>query len=549
MYRYDSFDQQFVEDRAREFRDQVKRRLEGKLTEDEFKPLRLMNGLYLQLHAYMLRVAIPYGEFSTTQLRALADIADDYDRGYGHFTTRQNIQFNWIQLTDVPNILDRLASVQMHAIQTSGNCIRNISCDPFAGVSADEEVDPRPLAEWLRQWSTAHPEFAYLPRKFKFAVNGATRDRAALAFHDIALQLKRGDGELPLVDILVGGGQGRTPRVAREFMRNLRLDRLLPILDSMLRVYNLHGRRDNKYKARIKILVDEMGVDAYRDEVLSQLVDDKYFDSAVSEYRRIALQFALPSAKVTVTPSQNVATEQLSTRDSDYRAWRENNLFDHQDDSAAIVAISLKPAGGVPGDLSADAMRAVAELAEQFSGGELRVTHRQNLVLPQVPRDALPWLYQRLCGLALQTANIGCASDIIACPGLDYCSLATARSIPLARTLGQQLQNGTQDLSGVSVNISGCINSCAHHHAASIGILGLNRKDMETYQISLGGRSDEHSRCGEVLGPGFSADEIPQVVERLLQFYQREKVGGESFDGTYERLGKQAFREVAYVEH
>ena len=546
MYQYDQFDQAFVEARSAEFRGQVARRLSGELSEDEFKPLRLQNGVYLQLHAYMLRIAIPYGELSSRQLRMLGHIAETYDKGYGHFTTRQNIQFNWPKLVDIPDILDKLASVQMHAIQTSGNCIRNVTSDPFAGVAADEWVDPRPAAELLRQWSSLHPEFAYLPRKFKFAVLGAAEDRAAMKFHDIGLWVKTDDTGAPIFDLWVGGGQGRTPRVARLFKQDVALIDLIPLLDAMLRVYNLHGRRDNKYKARIKILVDEMGLDAYRSEVEAEFaaIDKAPFASAVQEYHRIAqnIQQAAPSLK----PQEALVDR---TQWSDLR-WLDNNVSAHKVPGYAVVSISLKPQGGVPGDATATDMARVADLADRYSLGFLRVTHRQNLVFPYVQVEDLPVLHADLQAMGLAAANIGNASDIIACPGLDYCALATARSIPIAQALSESLfpREAKGELQGISINISGCINACGHHHAANIGILGLNKAEKENYQITVGGRSDEGARVGNILGPGVNAEQVPIVIHRIIDKYLSEQRVGEDFSAVYDRIGKEGFKEAAYVD-
>ncbi len=546
MYQYDNFDQDFVNARSAEFRHQVARRLSGELSEDEFKPLRLQNGVYLQLHAYMLRIAIPYGELSSAQLRMLGHIAETYDKGYGHFTTRQNIQFNWPKLVDIPDILDKLASVQMHAIQTSGNCIRNVTSDAFAGVAADEWIDPRIASELLRQWSMLHPEFAFLPRKFKFAVIGATEDRAAMKFHDIGIWAKVDAAGQPIFDIWVGGGQGRTPRVARLFKEAVSLADLLPMLDAMLRVYNLHGRRDNKYKARIKILVDEMGLEAYTKEVEAEFeaLNKTPFAIVPQEYARIAQNIRGAAPKL--EPLEEVISLKGS---ADQEAWLAANVHSHQVAGHAIVSISLKPQGGVPGDASASDMAAIADLADTYSKGLLRVTHRQNLVLPYVAAADLPALYTDLQRLGLATGNIGKASDIIACPGLDYCALATARSIPIAQALSHTLvpREAKGDLQGVSINISGCINACGHHHAANIGILGLNKAERENYQITLGGRSDEGARVGQILGPGVDADQVPGVINRILDTYLSARQEGEDFCAVYDRLGKDTFKEAAYV--
>jgi sulfite reductase (NADPH) hemoprotein beta-component len=547
MYAYDTHDQAFVEDRAREFRDQVERRLTGQLSEEEFRPLRLQNGLYLQLHAYMLRIAIPYGELNSTQLRKLGYIADTYDKGYGHFTTRQNIQFNWPKLVDTPDILDHLASVQMHAIQTSGNCIRNVTSDPFAGVAADEFVDPRPVSELLRQWSMLHPEFAFLPRKFKFAVTGAAEDRAAMKFHDIGIWAKTDDSGNPVFDLYVGGGQGRTPRVAKLFEEAVALPDLLPLLDAMLRVYNLHGRRDNKYKARIKILVEELGLESYRDEVRAELarMDTAPFQSAVDEYERIRAQFE--ASQPDMEPAESL---DLSTASAGLQAWIGQNVAAHRVPGWSVVQISVKPKGGIPGDVTGTQMQVLADLADAFSAGELRITHRQNVVFPYVRAADLPGLYKGLQDIGLAEDNIGEASDIIACPGLDYCGLATARSIPVAQELSTMLREreATDALGPISLNISGCINACGHHHAANIGILGLNKAEKENYQITLGGRSDENAAVGEVLGPGFDRDQVPAAIGRVLDTYLSLRTGAdERFPDTYARVGKAPFKEAVYV--
>ncbi len=545
MYQYDRHDQAFVEARSAEFREQITRRLRGELSEDEFKPLRLMNGLYLQLHAYMLRVAIPYGVLSSPQLRKLALLAEKYDRGYGHFTTRQNIQYNWTKLSDVADMLDHLAKVQMHAIQTSGNCIRNVTTDAFAGVAGDEAVDPRPSAELLRQWSSLHPEFAFLPRKFKIAVIGAAEDRAAMKFHDIGLWAKPGKNGEPEFDIWVGGGQGRTPRVAQLFEENVPLGKLLPKLDAMLRVYNLHGRRDNKYKARIKILVAELGLENYRAEVNADLANrkDDSFDIVPAEYRRIASQFEIGRP-------MPIASNLIQPKDPTFARWLNNNVTPHQVDGFAVVSISLKPKGGIPGDATAGEMYAIADIAERHSRGEIRVTHRQNLVLPWARIDDLETIYRELDAAGLGEDNIGLASDIIACPGLDYCALATARSLPVAQELSTRLRQREARAGnlGLTLNISGCINACGHHHAGNIGILGLNRAEKENYQITLGGRSDEGARVGDILGPGFAQEDVPGVIDRILDTYETLREGDETFVDVYARVGKTRFKEAIYVD-
>jgi sulfite reductase (NADPH) hemoprotein beta-component len=571
VYQYDEFDQQLVDQRSDEFRQQVKRRLSGAISEEEFKPVRLMNGLYLQLHAYMLRVAIPYGVLSSAQMRKLAYIADRYDRGYGHFTTRQNIQFNWPSLVDTPDILDELASVQMHAIQTSGNCIRNITTDPFAGVAADEAVDPRPLAELLRQWSTLHPEFRYLPRKFKFAITGSERDRAAIKVHDIGLQLKRDTNDNVVVDVWAGGGQGRTPKIAQCISKDVSLQELLPYLEALMRVYNQHGRRDNKYKARIKILLAEIGLPALQEEVEKafNIIDRSRFASVAAELARLSKRFIAPAylqkiadIRTRVATSETVvndvikvpASELIGTHPSsvsaEYRRWVSRNIRAHRHIEHAIVVISLKPIGGIPGDASAEQMRAMADIADEFSSGELRITHRQNVVLPHVRKDTLETLWQRLTDAGLATSNVDLPSDIIACPGMDYCALATARSIPVAQEIARTIRAKEQSASpgAVSVNISGCINACAHHHVANIGILGLDRNGVENYQITLGGRSDENARVGERMGRGLLAEEIGPAVERIFDTYMDARLPDEDFGDTYQRVGKAPFKQAIYRE-
>jgi len=538
MYQYDELDQSLVAQRSVEFRSQVERRLAGKISEAEFKPLRLMNGLYLQLHAYMLRVAIPYGVMSSVQMKALADIADKYDRGYGHFTTRQNIQFNWPKLVETPDILDDLARVQMHAIQTSGNCIRNITTDPFAGVAADEEVDPRPLCELLRQWSTLHPEFAYLPRKFKFAITGSAVDRAAIKVHDIGLRLKKAKDGKTLVDVWVGGGQGRTPKIAQLFKEGLTAAQLLPYLDATMRVYNRHGRRDNKYKARMKILLAETGLESLQAQVADELklVDLAPFEHVDAELARITNNLIVP--EYTTLPAFE------SPANKAFEDWKRQNVKPHKQAGFAIAVISLKPAGGIPGDATSEQMRAVADIAEQYSHAELRVTHRQNLVLPHVAENDLYNVWQALSDIGLAEGNIDLPSDIIACPGLDYCALATARSIPIAQAVSKKIRDTEKktDLNGVSVNISGCINACAHHHVASIGVLGLNKGGVENYQLTLGGRNDQNASVGERLGPGVSGDDVPLAVEKIINFYVDVREIGESLSDTYDRVGREPFK-------
>ncbi len=549
MYRYDEFDHDFVQSRVKEFSAQVMRRLDGKLTEDEFKPLRLMNGLYLQLHAYMLRVAIPYGTLSSTQMRMLADISTKYDKGYGHFTTRQNIQYNWPQLVDVPNLLQDLASVEMHALQTSGNCIRNITSDPWAGVAADEVIDPRPICELLRQWSSLHPEFAFLPRKFKFAVTAATQDRAAVKTHDIGIIIKRNEqGELGY-EILAGGGQGRTPYVAQTIRDFVPEDDLLAYIEAMLRIYNLHGRRDNKYKARIKILLNEMGVEAFREAVEQEFANYPPTDIAVpkAELDRIETYFAAPDYQL--LPEKSEALNHARSQSPDFDAWCKHNLGTHKIAGYSIVNISLKEVGKIPGDATEAQMNLVADLADEFSLQEIRVTHRQNLVLPYVKKDDLYPLWQKLVAGNLAVDNYNLATDMISCPGMDYCSLATARSIPVAQNIAQYLtaKNKQHEFGKLHINISGCINACGHHHVGNIGILGLDKKGEEYYQITLGGSSDHDASVGEIAGPGFSFDEVPQVVEKVLDIYLELKQGEETFLQTYRRVGMSPFKEQLYA--
>ena len=544
MYQYDELDQSIVEQRSAEFRLQVERRLQGKISEAEFKPLRLMNGLYLQLHAYMLRVAIPYGVLSSDQMTVLADIADKYDRGYGHFTTRQNIQYNWPKLVETPDLLDELAQVQMHAIQTSGNCIRNITTDPFAGVAADEEIDPRPLCELLRQWSTLHPEFAYLPRKFKFAITGSAVDRAAIKVHDIGLRVRAAADGAPIVDVWLGGGQGRTPKVAQLFKEGLSVAELLPYLEATMRVYNRHGRRDNKYKARIKILLAETGITELQKQVEDELklVDREPFENVEAELARISDSIIKPDYDV-------AATKDSANSDPHFEEWKQHNVKPHKQAGYAIAMVSLKPAGGIPGDATSDQMRAVAKIAEQYSHSELRVTHRQNLVLPHVAQADLYDIWKALVDVELAEGNIDLPSDIIACPGLDYCALATARSIPIAQAVSKKIRDAEKktDLTGITVNISGCINACAHHHVASIGVLGLNKGGVENYQLTLGGRNDQNASLGERLGPGVAGDDVPRAIESIITFYGKSRQAGESLSDTYDRLGKDSFKDAVYV--
>ncbi|BCA57351.1 nitrite/sulfite reductase [Sphingomonas sp. HMP6] len=542
MYKYDQYDQQIVDTRVEEFRDQVKRRLAGQITEDQFKPLRLMNGLYLQLHAYMLRVAIPYGTLDSRQMRMLAHIARKYDRDYAHFTTRQNIQYNWIKLDQAPDILAELATVEMHAIQTSGNCIRNISSDQYAGAAADEVADPRIWAELLRQWSTFHPEFTYLPRKFKIAVIAAHEDRAAMRLHDIGIQLLERDGVLG-GKIFVGGGMGRTPMISHEIRDFVTADDLLSYLEACLRVYNRYGRRDNIYKARIKILLHEIGPDEYRRQVEEEFVSVKALglDPPKAEFDRITAMFAPPAFDKDVPDT-------IDRSDPDFAIWVDQNTAAHKQPGYAIVTISLKPVGGIPGDATADQIDAIAKLGEHFSFDELRITHAQNIVLPHVRKADLYAVWGRLSEIGLAPANLDLISDIIACPGLDYCSLANARSIPVAQKITERFADPARqrDLGELKLKISGCINACGHHHAGHIGILGVDKKGTENYQLSLGGSGAEDVSLAKITGPGFDEDGIVDAVETVTNVYLAAREDGERFLDTYRRVGMEPFKEALY---
>ncbi|MEM8813313.1 MAG: nitrite/sulfite reductase [Pseudomonadota bacterium] len=552
MYRYDEFDSSFVSERVSQFRDQVARRLAGDLNEDQFKPLRLMNGVYLQLHAYMLRVAIPYGTLNGGQMRRLAHVARRYDRGYGHFTTRQNIQFNWPALSDIPAILDDLADVEMHAIQTSGNCIRNVTADHFAGASADEIVDPRPYAEILRQWSSLHPEFSFLPRKFKIAVTGAPHDRAAIQVHDIGLQAVRdANGRLGFA-VYVGGGQGRTPMIARLVRDFVPEADLLAYCEAILRVYNLYGRRDNKYKARIKILVHEAGIEALRTDIEAEFerIRDGVLNLPDEEIRRIEAYFAPPSFESLHDSSTRLDAAMVTDRA--LADWIAQNTHDHRTPGYAIVTISLKPVGGIPGDASADQMDVVAAIAEAYGYDEIRVSHEQNLVLPHVRKDDLPEVFGALQNAGLAEANAGLVTDIIACPGLDYCALATARSIPVAQSISERFASSRrqQEIGPLKVKISGCINACGHHHVGHIGILGVEKKGEELYQITLGGSGDENAAIGSIIGRGFAGDQITDAVEVLVDTYLHLRKGPEeTFLAAYRRVGDGPFKEALYGEN
>lgn len=543
MYKYDQYDQAMVDARVEEFRDQARRRLEGKLTEDQFKPLRLQNGLYLQLHAYMLRVAIPYGTLSSTQMHALADIADKYDRGYGHFTTRQNIQYNWIKLEDAADILADLAKVEMHAIQTSGNCIRNISSDQYAGAAADELVDPRPYAELLRQWSSFHPEFAALPRKFKICVIASEKDRAAMRLHDIGINIVKNDEGTLGAAFYVGGGMGRTPMIAPLIRDFVPLDQLVTYSEACLRVYNRHGRRDNKYKARIKILVHELGAEEYTRQVEEEFAHllDQGVEPPLAELERIRSFFQPPEFGVGLP-------EKADRSDPDFALWIDRNCHPHKVPGYVSATISLKPVGGIPGDATAAQMHLMADLTKEYSFDECRVTHAQNIVLPHVEVGRLYELWQKLDEAGLGTANLDNIGDIIACPGLDYCSLANARSIPVSQRISQRFaESGKGDLLGeLKLKISGCINACGHHHAGHIGILGVDRKGTENYQLLLGGSEAEDVSLAKITGPGFDESGIVDAVETVADLYLAQRQEGERFLDTYRRLGMDAFKEALY---
>jgi sulfite reductase (NADPH) hemoprotein beta-component len=549
MYRYDEFDRDFVSARVAEFGDQVRRRLAGELTEEQFRPLRLMNGVYLQLHAYMLRIAIPYGTLNSRQMRMLAHIARTYDKGYGHFTTRQNIQFNWPALSDIPAVLADLASVEMHAIQTSGNCIRNVTADHFAGAAADEVADPRPYAEILRQWSSVHPEFSYLPRKFKIAVTGAERDRAAIQTHDIGLHLKTNAAGEPGFAVYVGGGQGRTPIVAKKIRDFLPAEHLLSYATAILRVYNLHGRRDNKYKARIKILVHETGVEDFARQVEAewQALKDGELTLPEADIRAIDAYFAPPALPARPEGDEALRVARLDSKS--FGEWLDQNVVTHRHPDYAAVTISLKGIGEVPGDATDGQMDAVADLAERYAFDEIRVSHEQNLILPHVARADLKAVYDRLAEIGFATANSNLISDIIACPGLDYCALANARSIIVAQNISRRFADldRQRDIGELKLKISGCINACGHHHVGHIGILGVEKKGAELYQVTLGGSADEHTSVGDIIGRGFGPEEITDAIETVVNTYLAVRTGkSEKFLDTYRRVGPAPFKEALY---
>ena len=551
MYRFDQFDRQFIAERVAQFRGQIERRLTGALNEEEFRPLRLMNGLYLQLHAYMLRVAIPYGTLSAVQMRKLADVAETYDKGYGHFTTRQNIQFNWPSLQDVPEMLEELAAVDMHAIQTSGNCIRNVTADPFAGVAADEVADPRVTAELLRQWSSNHHEFSFLPRKFKLAVTGARADRAVIKFHDIGLRVVVNAEGRRGYEVWAGGGLGRTPMIgirAKDFVPEADI---LRYLEAVMRVYNAEGRRDNKYKARIKIFIHETGGEEFRrlvDEEFARL-DHSGQVPVEKELRRIEAAFDAPAYET--LPPTSPALTGATRADPGFARWVRVNVREHKVPGYAIVIVSLKPEGGVPGDATAADMRAMADASERYSFGELRVSAEQNIILPDVKKDDLHalWLDLRRAGLAI--ANAGLISDVVSCPGLDYCGLATARSIPLAQEISERFADAAlqEKIGPIRIKISGCINACGHHHLGDIGILGLEKTGAEAYQITLGGDPGNDAAIGDWSGPGFPVEGVTDAIERLIHFYLARRLEGETFKDTHRRLGHDVVKEALYAAH
>ncbi len=549
MYSYSDFDEAFVRNRVAQFSGQVARRLDGSLTEEEFRPLRLMNGLYLQLHAYMLRVAIPYGTISAKQMRQLAYIAETFDRGYGHFTTRQNIQFNWPKLEDVPAILSALADVQMHAIQTSGNCIRNVTADHFSGAAADEIADPRPVAELLRQWSTDHPEFQFLPRKFKIAVTGSEADRAVIRAHDVGIQIVKNDAGEIGYRVFVGGGLGRTPMIGKEIAPFVPQADLLPYLEAIVAAWNIFGRRDNKYKARIKITVFENGLENFRAMVEQEFARTKRDFTGIDAGFLAEIEgcFTAPDFKA-VDPAPFEAALKV---DPLLRAWAKHSLAEHRQADHAVVTVSLKEHGATPGDASADQMRVLADLAERYGYSELRISHEQNVILPHVAKADLPQIHAELLRAGLATANVGLLSDIIACPGMDYCALATARSIPVAQELAEHFKalDLEEEIGKIQIKISGCINACGHHHVGHIGILGLDRAGVENYQITLGGDATETAAIGERMGPGFAYNEVTPAIERIVRTYLgARKDAQERFIDTYQRIGAQPFKDALYGE-
>ena len=549
MYRYDQYDHQIVKERVAQYRDQVRRRLANELTEDEFRPLRLQNGLYYQRHAYMLRIAVPYGLLSSKQVRMFAHIAREHDRGYGHFTTRQNIQFNWIKVEETPDILAKLASVEMHAIQTSGNCVRNITSDEYAGIAPDEIVDPRPYCEIMRQWSTFHPEFAYLPRKFKIAINGAEEDRAAIMVHDIGLSIvKNEQGEIGF-RVIVGGGMGRTPILGSEIRSFLPWQHMMSYIEAILRVYNQYGRRDNMYKARIKILVKAIGVEEFARQVEQEWADLKDGPSTLTEeeLKRVAAYFAPPAYEK--LPATDSAFEQFKAGDKAFFNWVSRNVKPHKVPGYAAVVLSLKKTGVPPGDATAEQLDFVAGLADRYSFGEVRVTHEQNLVLADVKQSDLIALWGEIKKQGLATPNIGLLTNIVCCPGGDFCALANAKSIPIAQDIAERFDDldFQHDIGEIDLNISVCINSCGHHHVGHIGILGVDKDGSEWYQVSIGGAQGNHSSIGKIIGPSFSAHQMPELINRILNVCLRERIEDERFIDTARRIGINPFKEFVYA--
>jgi sulfite reductase (NADPH) hemoprotein beta-component len=549
MYRYDTIDKEFVADRAAEFREQVNRRLAGEITEDQFKPIRLLNGLYLQLHAYMLRIAIPYGTLTSKKLRKLGYIAKTYDKGYGHFTTRTNLQLHWIKLKDAPDILEHLAEVEMHSMQTSGNTIRNVTADPYAGATADELDDPRVWAEAIRQWSTLHPEFAFLPRKFKIAVTAAAKDRAATKVYDIGLAMRRGRGGELGFEVMVGGGLGRTPYLGPTIREFLPVRHLLSYLEAILRVYNRHGRRDNIWKARIKILVAQLGAEEFARQVEAEWAkgDHSQADLPDTELARIRADFTPRFEKL---PGRSEKLEKAKASDRDLARFLRHNVHPHKQPGYAIVDVSLKVPGQTPGDTTSEQMDVVADLAERYSLDEVRVHYTQNLILPHVKLDDVPAVHAQLAAAGLATPNIDLISDIIACPGLDYCALANARAIPIAQHIAERFADPAraEEVGELKIKISGCINACGHHHVGHIGILGVDKKGEEFYQVTLGGSGEEDAALGQMLGPALPADKVAEAVEQMVEVYLRERKDGERFLDTYRRTGVAPFKEAVYAD-
>ena len=548
MYRYDEFDERFARERVAQFRRQVKRRIGGELTEDQFRPLRLMNGLYLQLHAYMLRINVPYGTLSSKQMRKFAFIARNYDKNFGHFTTRQNIQYNWIKLEETPDILQHLADVEVTGIQSSGNCVRNITADQYAGRAKDELADPRVYCELLRQYSFLHPEFSYLPRKFKIAVTGSPNDRAAVAVHDIGMRMHKNEqGEMGF-EVLVGGGLGRTPYIGQTIRKWLAPEHLLSYVEAILRVYNMQGRRDNIHKARIKIIVNQMGIDKYRELVDKEweLTKDGALKVPDEEVARIDAYFAPPEYESLTDETASLA--KLRAGDKAFDRWMRGNVIEHKVPGYAIVNVSLKATGKAPGDITADQMDAVADLADRYSMGEIRVSHRQNLVLVDVKQAEIHELWRTLVALDLATPNLGLLTDIICCPGLDFCALANARSIPIAQDIARAFTDldELQKIGQFTINISGCMNACGHHHVGHIGILGVDKRNEEFFQLTLGGSSDQHASLGDRLGPGLPQAEVPKAIRKIVDTYLVVREHGERFLDTYRRVGIEPFKSAVY---